>query len=146
MSDHHEYLIVVAPLSEEDGGGFLAHVPDLPGCMGDGDTPQAAVQDASNAIIEWIDGYTEMGREIPAPGTAEQEARSRRDAEINLLADLRDRLREVEKDFESLDSRVEVIERTVQYLSEVVDNAEEQERFEVITKMTRAQQRELFSQ
>ena len=33
-----EYPIVVEPLPIEDGGGFVATVPDLPGCMSDGET------------------------------------------------------------------------------------------------------------
>jgi antitoxin HicB len=27
------FTIVIEPLSESDGGGYLATVPDLPGCM-----------------------------------------------------------------------------------------------------------------
>ncbi|MGH1356548.1 MAG: type II toxin-antitoxin system HicB family antitoxin [Thalassovita sp.] len=34
-----DYPIVLVPLCEEDGGGFAAYVPDLPGCMSDGETP-----------------------------------------------------------------------------------------------------------
>jgi hypothetical protein len=30
------YTIVIGRLSVEDGGGYLAYVPDLPGCMSDG--------------------------------------------------------------------------------------------------------------
>jgi len=32
------YAHVVAPLSEEDGGGYMITFPDLPGCMSDGDS------------------------------------------------------------------------------------------------------------
>ena len=47
-----EYRVEIEPLAPEDGGGFLAVVPDLPGCMSDGDTPEAVnVQDA---IQTWI--------------------------------------------------------------------------------------------
>ncbi|WP_425277503.1 type II toxin-antitoxin system HicB family antitoxin [Methylobacterium nodulans] len=34
---------MVTPLSAEDGGGFAASVPDLPGCFSDGETPEEAV-------------------------------------------------------------------------------------------------------
>ncbi len=37
-----EYPVIISPLSEDDGGGFLATVPDLPGCMSDGETPEEA--------------------------------------------------------------------------------------------------------
>ncbi len=145
MKKYQEYLIVVSPLSEEDGGGFVARVPDLPGCTGDGDTPETALKDASKAIIEWIDEYSKMGRDVPKPGSMEQEVRAYREAEIKLITELRDRLRESEKDFASLDSRLETIESDIQHLLDVVDNAEAWERFQIITKTTKSQQRELFS-
>jgi antitoxin HicB len=52
MTDH---AIVVEPLAAADGGGWLARVPALPGCMGDGDTREAAIADARSAIAEWLD-------------------------------------------------------------------------------------------
>jgi antitoxin HicB len=33
-----DYEVVIRPLSEEDGGGFLGTVPELPGRMSDGET------------------------------------------------------------------------------------------------------------
>ena len=38
MASQTEYAIMVEPLSEADGGGWLATVPALPGCTGDGST------------------------------------------------------------------------------------------------------------
>jgi len=32
------YKIKIIKLTEEDGGGYLAYVPELPGCMSDGET------------------------------------------------------------------------------------------------------------
>ncbi len=32
------YTVVIKALSDEDGGGYVATVPDLPGCMSDGET------------------------------------------------------------------------------------------------------------
>ena len=45
-----EYPIVVEPLPIEEGGGFLATAPDLPGCMSDGATPEEAVSNIQDAI------------------------------------------------------------------------------------------------
>ncbi len=53
MAKPTDCTIMVEPQSETDGGGWLATVPALPGCMGDGDTPEAALADAEVAIIEW---------------------------------------------------------------------------------------------
>jgi antitoxin HicB len=50
-----EYPIVVEPLPIEDGGGFVATAPDLPGCMSDGATPEEAVSNIQDAIAVWIE-------------------------------------------------------------------------------------------
>jgi antitoxin HicB len=67
-----EYAIMVEPLSEADGGGWLATVPALSGCMGDGDTPEAALADAEAAIIAWHEAARKVGREVPGPSSLGQ--------------------------------------------------------------------------
>lgn len=62
-----EYPVVVAPLSPEDGGGFSATVPDLPGCMSDGETPEEALANVQDAIETWIEAARDLGRSIPRP-------------------------------------------------------------------------------
>ena len=69
---HLGYAIVVSPLSDEDGGGYLAETPDLPGCIGDGDTPAAAIADAEQAIAEWIAEAKRLKRPIPTPASPGQ--------------------------------------------------------------------------
>jgi antitoxin HicB len=61
------YAIEIRPLADEDGGGFVALVPQLPGCMSDGETPGEALANAYDAIDCWIDATVKMGREVPAP-------------------------------------------------------------------------------
>ena len=65
--DSQPYTIIIEPLTETDGGGFLATVPDLPGCMSDGATDVEALENAHDAIAAWIEQATAMGRAIPAP-------------------------------------------------------------------------------
>ena len=60
-----EYPIVVEPLPIEEGGGFLATVPDLPGCMSDGDTPEEAVSNVQDAIAAWIEAARDLGHAVP---------------------------------------------------------------------------------
>ena len=62
-----DYPILVEPLAPEDGGGFVAIVPDLPGCMSDGDTPEDAVTNVRDAIAAWINAARAAGRSVPAP-------------------------------------------------------------------------------
>lgn len=58
--------IVVTPLSAEDGGGFAASVPDLPGCFSDGETPEEAVHNVQDAIRAWIEAAEDMGHPVPS--------------------------------------------------------------------------------
>ena len=65
-----EYAVVIEPLSEEDGGGFLATVPDLPGCMTDGETREEAARNVDDAIASWLEEARSRGRAIPEPRAA----------------------------------------------------------------------------
>ena len=62
-----DYPVVIEPLAPADGGGFVATVPDLPGCMSDGETPEEALAAIRDAIASWIDEARELGRDIPVP-------------------------------------------------------------------------------
>jgi antitoxin HicB len=62
-----EYPIVVEPLPMEEGGGFLATAPDLPGCMSDGATPEEAVSNIQDAIMAWIEAARDLGLAVPKP-------------------------------------------------------------------------------
>ncbi len=62
-----EYPVVVEPLSQEDGGGFAAIVPDLPGCMSDGETPEEALANVRDAIVAWIEAARDHRRPVPQP-------------------------------------------------------------------------------
>ena len=62
-----DYQIVISPLPVEDGGGFFAQIPDLPGCHSDGETPHEALTNVYDAFEEWIDSMQRMGATIPSP-------------------------------------------------------------------------------
>lgn len=64
------YAIVVEPISEEDGGGFMAFFPDLPGCMSDGESPEEVVKNSLDALDCWRTVQLERGSAIPEPGAA----------------------------------------------------------------------------
>ena len=48
-----DYAIRIEPLPREEGGGFLVTVPDLPGCVADGETVDAAIAEAHDAFKAW---------------------------------------------------------------------------------------------
>jgi predicted RNase H-like HicB family nuclease len=52
--------------SEQDQS-YLVEVPELPGCMADGNSYQEAVRNAEQVITEWIETAKELGRSIPEP-------------------------------------------------------------------------------
>lgn len=52
--------------SDEDEG-FIAEVPDLPGCSAFGADEAEAVREAQDAIAAWIEAAKAAGREIPDP-------------------------------------------------------------------------------
>ena len=61
------YAIIIEPLAESEGGGFLVTVPDLPGCMSGGATDAEALENAHDAIEAWLDQARSMGRPFPVP-------------------------------------------------------------------------------
>ncbi len=61
----HKYEIIIY-WSNEDRV-FIAEVPELPGCMAHGDTPEAALARANEAIQLWIDTAKEFGDPVPEP-------------------------------------------------------------------------------
>jgi predicted RNase H-like HicB family nuclease len=70
-----DYEIVIRPLTEAEGGGFGATVPELPGCMSDGESPQEALDNVYDAIACWIEACEEMGRpESGVPATCQLRA------------------------------------------------------------------------
>lgn len=76
MGERPHYKIIIEPTSEEDGGGFVATVPDLPGCMSDGATEFEAVQNVQDAIACWIEAAEEDHRPIPVPSHLRRAAAS----------------------------------------------------------------------
>ena len=59
----HKYEIIVE--WSDDDGAFVAEVPELPGCTAHGDTRQAALVNAGQAMDLWIETAREFGDPIP---------------------------------------------------------------------------------
>jgi predicted RNase H-like HicB family nuclease len=66
----HKYNLECEPLPPSEGGGWLATVPDLPGCMSDGDTREEAEANVKDAIECWIAAARRLGRPVPQPAKA----------------------------------------------------------------------------
>ena len=85
MSLKPEYPVVLRPLSHEDGGGWIALVPDLPGCMSDGPTAFDALTNVNGAIEEW-----KLTSSNSTQGSAKHQSQFKRKAvQVSLLEDMR---------------------------------------------------------
>jgi len=62
-----EYAVRIERLADNDGGGYFATVPNLPGCTSDGDTPEAALMHVQEAIASWIEAALKWKIDIPQP-------------------------------------------------------------------------------
>jgi predicted RNase H-like HicB family nuclease len=51
----------------EDDGRYIAEVPELPGCMADGETRMEVLNNVETIISEWLETANLEGREIPVP-------------------------------------------------------------------------------
>ncbi len=58
------YKIELHPAIE---GGYVASIPDLPGCLTQGETPEETLHMIADAKSAWIETALEEGIEIPEP-------------------------------------------------------------------------------
>jgi predicted RNase H-like HicB family nuclease len=61
----YKYEIIIYWSNEDEA--FIAEVPELPGCMAHGSTPEDALKNAKEAIRLWLDTAKEFGDPIPEP-------------------------------------------------------------------------------
>ena len=122
-----DYPIVITPLSEEDGGGYLGFAPDLQGCYSDGETQEEALRNTADAIEEWIDAYRsdDPKRELPKPGWAGR----RMHAEQEKMAAV---IRDLTNANELIDDKLEYLATRIEEIQEQIDSMEEWSRFVVL--------------
>jgi predicted RNase H-like HicB family nuclease len=63
MTTRYELIIYWS----KDDNSFIVEVPELRGCMADGQTYAEAVKNAEGVIDEWIETARKLGRPIPEP-------------------------------------------------------------------------------
>ena len=59
------YCILLKYSTEEKS--YIVTVPDLPGCMADGENPNEAYENVKIVMREWIETAQADGRPIPEP-------------------------------------------------------------------------------
>jgi predicted RNase H-like HicB family nuclease len=112
-----DYPIIIVPLSDADGGGYMGYAPDLVGCMSDGESYEEAARNTIDAIGEWIDAAQQRGIDVPRPGTAAMRDRMEKERLVKAL-------KAVTEDVGEIDGRLRELERTVKEIEEKIDNAD----------------------
>lgn len=69
MSDLAAYSFEIGPLPAEEGGGYVVRFPDVPGCLGVGDTQEEAIEDGQKALFAALDALKAVDRPLPVPST-----------------------------------------------------------------------------
>lgn len=64
------YRIVLYPAKE---GGYVVEIPELPGCLSQGESVEDALEMIKDAKKGWIEIALEDGREIPEPARDPEE-------------------------------------------------------------------------
>ena len=72
------YDIVIKQIEDEDGGGFLITIPQLKGCMSDGETVAEAYENITEAKREWFSDMLKRNIPIPEPAETSSETYSGR--------------------------------------------------------------------
>ena len=67
-----KYEVIIFWSDTDDA--FIAEVPDLPGCMADGESYEEALSNAQVVVRQWIETAKAIGRAVPKPRTRLQAA------------------------------------------------------------------------
>ena len=111
-----DYPVVIRPLTEDEGGGYLAIYPDLPGCMSDGETPEEALKNGRAALEEWMEtAKAREGFAIPEPGARARYAQRERDALVEAVSAIAKKTDDLDGEIEDLRIRVEEIEEMMEH-------------------------------
>jgi predicted RNase H-like HicB family nuclease len=121
-----DYPIVIVPLPEDEGGGFLGYVPDLRGCISDGDTREEAAKNTQDAIEEWVDAARVRGLDIPQPGDALRRERAQK-------ARLATELKRLAEGVDQFEERLEKLERVAREIEEKLEHQDAWDRFAELT-------------
>ena len=58
-----QYLVII----EKANGNFSAYLPDVPGCVATGKTPEEAMKAITEALAMHLDGLAQDGIPLPQP-------------------------------------------------------------------------------
>jgi len=62
---NYKYEVII--YWSDDDGAYIAEVPELPGCLADGESYEEALQNIGIIIDEWIETARDLERPVPEP-------------------------------------------------------------------------------
>ena len=62
---NYKYEVII--YWSKDDGFYIAEVPELPGCLADGESYEQALRNVGTVIDEWIETARDLNRPIPEP-------------------------------------------------------------------------------
>ena len=86
-----EYPVTVRPLSQEEGGGYRAEYPGIPGCMSDGENIEEAIANGREALRDCLEVFKGSGRTVPKPGIEAAQWRQRLQRTLYLKSEIGER-------------------------------------------------------
>ncbi|MBI1234801.1 MAG: type II toxin-antitoxin system HicB family antitoxin [Alphaproteobacteria bacterium] len=104
------YEMVIAPLPEEEGGGYLAFYPDLHGCASDGETIEEAVANLVDARDAWIEAQKAAKRPVPKAGSMRHRVEEEDADLLKLISDQSELIEQQNETVRSLIARIEELE------------------------------------
>jgi len=66
------YPLQITKVAEDEGGGYLAEIPLLKGCMSDGESTDEAIENVTEAKKEWLEYMLDNDLEITEPKTEDE--------------------------------------------------------------------------
>ncbi len=69
--EHYLGLNYRTTVYRDDEGDFIVKVPELPGCIADGKTPNEAFENLRSAMRSWVESRMKAGLDIPEPRSTE---------------------------------------------------------------------------
>jgi antitoxin HicB len=70
MNEASAYRAALSRAPPEEGGYYVLSYPEIPGCLGVGDTEDAAAEDARRALIAVLDALKAVDRPPPQKSSA----------------------------------------------------------------------------
>ena len=62
-----DYSINLSIIPNDEGGGYMASIPDCPGCIADGNTISEVIAEARDAFEAWSMAEQEDNGKLPIP-------------------------------------------------------------------------------